>query len=150
MAGRWLHIGGQWLVILALLGGWELVARSGIVSSYLLPSFSAVMARIWSDTLTGDLPLYLALTLYRSLLSFFIAAVAGVFLASLMHGSRSVRWFFDPIISVGFPMPKIAFLPIVVLWLGFHDLSKITMATIDAFFPVATATLMGLEGVNRH
>jgi ABC-type nitrate/sulfonate/bicarbonate transport system permease component len=47
-------------------------------------------------------------------------------------------------------MPKIAFLPIVVLWLGFHDLSKVTMATIDAFFPVAIATLMGLEGVDRH
>jgi hypothetical protein len=37
------------------------------------------------------------------------------------------NWFFDPIISVGFPMPKIAFLPVVILWLGVYDISKITM-----------------------
>jgi ABC-type nitrate/sulfonate/bicarbonate transport system permease component len=54
------------------------------------------------------------------------------------------------VISVAFPMPKIAFLPIVVLWLGFHDLSKVTMATIDAFFPVVTASLMGIQGVDRY
>lgn len=147
---RWLDSGGQWLVVLALLGAWELVARSGVVSAYLLPSFSAVIARIWDDIQSGDLPLYLAMTVYRALLSFAIAAAAGVLVASLMQGNRAFHWFFDPVISVGFPMPKIAFLPIVVLWLGFHDLSKVTMATVDAFFPVAIATLTGLEGVDRN
>jgi ABC-type nitrate/sulfonate/bicarbonate transport system permease component len=145
-----LHSAGQWLVIVAFLLGWELVARTGAVSSYLLPPFSVVVERIWSDLVSGDLVLYLALTVYRSLLSFAIAAFAGIVLALAMTGSRAVRWFFDPVISVAFPMPKIAFLPIVVLWLGFHDLSKVTMATIDAFFPVVTATLMGIQGVDRY
>jgi len=39
-------------------------------------------------------------------------------------------------VSVGFPMPKIAFLPVVILWLGVYDVSKITMIVIDAIFPV--------------
>ena len=59
---------------------------------------------------------------------------------------RSRRWFFDPIISVGFPMPKIAFLPIFMLWLGVYDVSKITMIVFDAIFPVVTATIVGIRG----
>ena len=47
-------------------------------------------------------------------------------------------------------MPKIAFLPIVVLWLGFYDVSKIAMVVFDAIFPVVTATLVGIQGVERE
>jgi len=60
------------------------------------------------------------------------------------------RWFFDPIISVGFPMPKIAFLPVVMLWLGVFDVSKITMIVFDAIFPVVAATLIAIQGVERE
>jgi hypothetical protein len=92
-AGRLFDTGGRLLVILALLGGWELVAPSGVVSSYLLPAFSDVMARIWEDARSGDLQSYLALTVYRGLLSFAIAAAAGVLIASLMHGNRAFHGF---------------------------------------------------------
>ena len=61
-----------------------------------------------------------------------------------------MRWFFDPIISVGFPMPKIAFLPIVILWLGFFDLTKIAMVVFDAIFPVVTATYAAVLAVERE
>jgi ABC-type nitrate/sulfonate/bicarbonate transport system permease component len=67
-----------------------------------------------------------------------------------MWRNAPTRWFFDPIISVGFPMPKIAFLPIVILWLGFFDTPKIAMVVLDAIFPVVTATLAGLAGVERE
>jgi ABC-type nitrate/sulfonate/bicarbonate transport system permease component len=63
---------------------------------------------------------------------------------------KLAHWFFDPIISVGFPMPKIAFLPVVILWLGVYDLSKITMISVEAIFPVVTATVVGIRGVERE
>ena len=63
-----------------------------------------------------------------------------------MSRNAAVRWLFDPIISVGFPMPKIAFLPVIILWLGVYDLSKITMVVLDAIFPVVTATIAGIRG----
>ncbi len=47
-------------------------------------------------------------------------------------------------------MPKIAFLPIVVLWLGFHDASKIAMVIFDAIFPVLTATIAGAQAVQKE
>jgi len=123
-----------WISLISLALAWEAVARSGAVTPFMLPRLSVVLVRIWNDALSGDLPQSLALTLYRSLTGF----------------AHVVHWFFDPIVSVGFPMPKIAFLPIVVLWFGFFDISKILMVVLDAIFPIVTATVVGTLGVERE
>jgi len=139
------------LIPIALVGlAWEAFAQRGVVTPFMLPPLSAVSLRIWSDASTGDLALNAGLTLYRALAGFLIAAGAGVALGCAMSRSALMRWFFDPIISVGFPMPKIAFLPIVILWLGFFDVTKIAMVVLDAIFPVVTATMAGLQGVERE
>jgi ABC-type nitrate/sulfonate/bicarbonate transport system permease component len=141
---------GGWAAIIVLLLAWEGVARSGAVTAYMLPRLSDVVARIAHDAVDGNLAEIVALTLYRALVGFAIAAVGGIALGLAMSRSVGVRWFFDPLISVGFPMPKIAFLPIIVLWLGVYDVSKISMVVFDAIFPVVTATLAGLAGVERE
>ncbi len=136
------------IVILAL--AWEAFARSGAVTPFMLPPLTAVLERMWNDAVSGDLAINTGLTLYRALTGFIIAAIGGVLLGFAMARSALARWFFDPIISVGFPMPKIAFLPIVILWLGFFDVTKIAMVVLDAIFPVVTATLAGLQSVERE
>jgi ABC-type nitrate/sulfonate/bicarbonate transport system permease component len=109
-----------------------------------------VLTRIWTDAVAGELALNAALTLYRALTGFAIAAMSGVVLGVAMSRNVAVRWLFDPVVSVGFPMPKIAFLPIMMLWLGVYDLCKIAMIVLDAIFPVVTATIAGIAGVDRH
>ena len=136
--------------ILLLLVAWEMFARSGKVTMFMLPPFSAVAERIYADALTGELWRNLGVTMLRALTGFVIAAIGGVVLGAMMARNRLIRWFFGPIISVGFPMPKIAFLPIIILWLGVYDVSKITVVVVDAIFPVVTATLAGLAGVERE
>jgi ABC-type nitrate/sulfonate/bicarbonate transport system permease component len=136
--------------ILVLLIAWEAFARSGRVTAFMLPPFSAVARRIYADAIGGELWRNLGVTMFRALTGFAIAAVGGVALGAMMARNRFVRWFFDPIISVGFPMPKIAFLPIIILWLGLYDVSKISVVVFDAIFPVVTATLAGLAGVERE
>jgi ABC-type nitrate/sulfonate/bicarbonate transport system permease component len=140
----------SWVVILVLLLAWELVARSGLVTAFMLPPLSDVIARIVHDATGGNLAENVALTLYRALTGFAIAAAGGIALGLAMNRNGGVRWFFDPLISVGFPMPKIAFLPIVILWLGLFDVTKVTMVALDAVFPVVTATLAGIAGVERE
>jgi ABC-type nitrate/sulfonate/bicarbonate transport system permease component len=137
-------------VILAVLVAWEVAARSGIVTPFMLPRLTAVLERIWADAVSGELAVNVGLTLYRALVGFLIAAVGGIVLGMAMSRSAAAHWFFDPLISVGFPMPKIAFLPVVILWLGFYDLSKISMVVFDAIFPVVTATVAGIKGVERE
>jgi ABC-type nitrate/sulfonate/bicarbonate transport system permease component len=133
-----------------VLVAWEVLARSGTFTPFQLPALSAVLVRIWHDASTGDLFLNTALTLYRALVSFAICAVGGVAIGMAMSRNKIANWFFDPIISVGFPMPKIAFLPVVILWLGVYDVSKITIIVIDAIFPVIAATVIAIQGVERE
>jgi ABC-type nitrate/sulfonate/bicarbonate transport system permease component len=136
--------------ILVLALAWEALAASGAVTPFQLPRLSAVLARVWTDAVEGELLLNTALTLYRALTGFAIAAVTGVILGMAMSRNVAVRWLLDPIVSIGFPMPKIAFLPVMMLWLGVYDLSKIAMVVLDAVFPVVTATIAGIAGVDRH
>lgn len=136
--------------VVALVLVWQAISDSGVVTVFQLPSFTRVVARIWDDAVAGDLWLNIAVTLYRALIGFAIAGVGGIALGMAMSRFRLVHWFFDPLISIGFPMPKIAFLPVIILWLGVYDTSKITMIVFDAVFPVIAATIIGIQGVERE
>src|SRR6266545_6609417 len=127
--------------LLVLVLAWEVAARSGIVTPFLLPPLSAVLARVGEDAASGELAINLGMTLYRALAGFAIAGVAGVLIGILMTRRPWVRWFFDPIVSVGFPMPKIAFLPVFMLWFGLYDVSKISMIVFNTIFPIIGATV---------
>jgi ABC-type nitrate/sulfonate/bicarbonate transport system permease component len=144
----WTGVG--WLIVVALAVGWEVLARSGAVTAFMLPPLSVVAETILAHAESGELFINLGLTLYRALTGFAIATLLGIVLGIAIARVGVVRWFFDPIISVGFPMPKIAFLPIVVLWFGFHDVSKIAMVVFDATFPVLTATIAATRAVERE
>jgi ABC-type nitrate/sulfonate/bicarbonate transport system permease component len=145
-----LRFGVRVASVLALLVLWQLISDSGIVTVFQLPSFTRVLSRIWDDAVAGDLWVNTAVTLYRALAGFAIASVGGIVIGMAMSRIKLVHWFFDPIISIGFPMPKIAFLPVIILWLGVYDTSKITMIVFDAIFPVIAATMIAVEGVERE
>ncbi|MGE5147335.1 MAG: ABC transporter permease [Candidatus Eiseniibacteriota bacterium] len=136
--------------LVVVLVAWEVAARAGIVSSFLLPPLSVVLDRVWEDAMSGDLALNLGQTLYRGVVGFLIAGAGGVALGIMMARRWWVRWFFDPIVSVGFPMPKIAFLPVFMLWLGLYDFSKISMVVFNAVFPVIAATMAAAQSVDRE
>ncbi len=146
----WFWAAVPWITVAVLLAAWEGFARSGAVTPFMLPALSTVLERIADDAASGDLVRGLGLTLYRSLAGFLIATVAGIGCGMLFVRNRFARWWFDPIISVGFPMPKIAFLPVITLWLGFYDTAKITMVVCDAAFPVVTATIAGMLAVQKE
>ena len=136
-------------LMLALVVAWELAARLHVTTDFLLPSFSVVMRRLADDTMTGQLPMALAYTLYRALLGFALAAVLGVIVGILIARVPLARWFFDPLVSVGLPVPKIAFLPVFVLWYGVFDEPKILMVAFSAIFPVIVEAAAATEGVDR-
>ena len=139
----------QALVVGAFLATWELSARMKLINPFLLPALSDVVLRIGRDMASGVVIVDLALTLYRALSGFAIATAIGIPLGILMARAGPFRWFFDPLISAGFPMPKIAFLPIFVLWFGLFDASKIIMVAFSSVFPVVAAAFAGTQGVSK-
>lgn len=136
--------------LIALVAIWEICARLQFVSPYLLPSFTSVLGRIWSEIGDGALLVNLVDTLRRALLGFAIAVVAGVAIGLLLARSRTAEWLVGPLVSLGFPLPKITFLPVFILWFGVYDTSKVIMVVCDAIFPVITATIAGAQGVERQ
>ncbi len=150
LRGRaWGDITVQALVLAGFLALWEAVTRLGYAHPFLLPPLSDVLARIGQDIASGTVFIDLGTTLYRALTGFTIAAVIGVPLGVLMARVAGVRWFFDPLISVGFPMPKISFLPIFILWFDIFDTSKIIMVAFSCLFPIVSASYAGTLGVDK-
>jgi ABC-type nitrate/sulfonate/bicarbonate transport system permease component len=135
--------------LLAVLLLWYLATAAGLVSGFLLPSPGDVLARIVADTMSGDLPASLLITLRTAGIGFAAAAVGGTVLGIAMARIRLVHWFFDPLVSLGFPMPKIAFLPVFLLWLGPNASSQITIVAVSAIFPVIVAAYSGAQGVEK-
>ena len=90
-----------------------------------------------------------ALTIYRAITGFLIAAGLGIVLGTLAARNAFCRWLIDPLVSVGFPAPKISLLPIFILWFGLGDTSKLVMIVITCIFPVISATYLGASSIDR-
>ncbi len=144
----------QWLLryasVIAALAAWEFSVRVGGVDPFLLPSLSSVLARGWEEVISGEVPYHALLTIYRALFGFLIATVLGIIIGTLTARNRFCRWFFEPLVSVGFPMPKIAFMAIFILWFGIGDTSKIVMIVVTCIFPVVSATYIGTSNVDHY
>ncbi len=141
---------GPYFSVGVILITWELIAQFELVIPFLLPALSVVLMRVFADTISGQLPFDIAITLYRTLVAFALAGVTGVTLGILIARISLIRWFFDPLVSIGLPMPKIALLPIFMLWFGLFDLSKILMVAFSASFQIVVATWSATLGVEKE
>ncbi len=135
--------------VLVLLAIWAAATSLHMIKPFLLPSPFAVAGRLWTEVTDGTFELNASLTLMRALVGFGLACLIGLPVGMLIARDRRVRWFCEPLISVGFPMPKIAFLPVFMLWFGVYDLSKIIMVSFAAIFTVIVAAEAGTRGVDR-
>lgn len=134
----------------ALIVAWEVAAELQVVTPFLLPAPITVLRWIGNDLWSGQFFINTAWTLYRALMGFLLAAVSGIGIGILMVHLRWVRWFFDPIVSIGLPIPKIALLPVFMLWFGLYDASKILMVAFSAVFQVIASTWQGTQAVEKE
>jgi ABC-type nitrate/sulfonate/bicarbonate transport system permease component len=138
------------LPIAALVLLWEAVSRLGLASPVLLPPFTEVMQRLSELTATGELPTALWVTTYRAFTGLLIATAVGMSVGLAMARNSWARWFFNPIVAIGFPLPTITLLPAFTLWFGPGDLSKIWLVALTCFFPVAVSTFEGARNMNKQ
>lgn len=136
--------------IVALLAVWEAIATLGLVPPQSLPHTYVVAEAGWRLLESGVLVEAAAVTVARALAAFLLAIALGVAVGLGMARSRPLEWFFDPIVSVGFPVPKVTLVPVYVLWFGFGTLPTVLLAVTSATFPVAIATHRGAKGVDRE
>jgi ABC-type nitrate/sulfonate/bicarbonate transport system permease component len=135
--------------VLTLVVLWEAAARAGLASPLFLPAFTKVMAEWWTVCADGSLPGDLVTSLFRAAAGLFVATIVGVPLGIAMARNRLIHWMFDPVIALAFPSPKIAFLPIFILWFGIYSISKILLVAFACVFPILIGTFAAASAVNR-
>jgi ABC-type nitrate/sulfonate/bicarbonate transport system permease component len=136
--------------VLLLLAAWEAVTRAGMVQLFLLPPLSRVLARFYADTIDGTIPYHIVETSITALSGFFLAAIVGVIIGAAMAVSRPVRYICEPLVSLAFPIPKISFLPIFILWFGFDVLPKMLMVAFNCMIPITSATYLGAKSIDKY
>ncbi len=134
------------VLVLALLGAWELYVDLGGVSSLVLPAPHAVAAALYTDR--GVLFSNFLVTAEEVLLGILVAVAAALPLATAMHFSKTVRSAVYPLLlaSQTIPIPMLA--PLLVLWLGFGIGPKLVVVGLVSFFSIVITTLAGLAAVD--
>jgi NitT/TauT family transport system permease protein len=133
------------LALAGLVAAWEGFARLGWVPVLFLPSPVGVLREAADMVMSGELALHLAASLQRLLLGFGLGAALGV-AAGIVVGFFSVAEAVGtPLIAATFPIPKIALLPLLILWLGLGEPSKVAVIALGVFFPMAINTFTGVR-----
>ena len=147
----WQKIYPNWVSIvsiLCLLAIWELICQSGVVSSLFLPAPTAIISALLQMIADGEIGVSLAASLYRILAGFFIGSLIGLAVGLVTGTSALMDKIGTPIVNAIYPIPKIALLPLFILWLGIGELSKVTIIALGVFFPVAMNTYSGVKNVD--
>lgn len=138
------------LSVVLLLAAWEIAARAHLAPPILLPAFSTVAVQLGASLADGSLLADLALSLYRAFAGLALATATGVLAGMLMARSRFAHWLLDPLVALAFPSPKIAFIPVFILWFGIDNLSKVLLVAFACVFPLIIGAYSAARAVNRH
>jgi len=134
---------------LLLVAAWWIYIDLGKVSPFILPTPASVWhawlgllasERAWIDT---------AMTVYATLLGFVWAVGVGVMLGVLIARIRWLEQTLNPFIVASQVLPKVALVPLFVVWFGFGVTSKVLIAATLAFFPILTNTVLGVKSIDR-
>ncbi len=140
----WLSLVSFCLILLI----WELVSRRQWVTPLFLPAPSAVLAEGWTMVKTGLIFKHVLASLSRILWGFFIACSLGIGVGILIGFFSIPEALGNPIIAATFPIPKIAILPLLILWLGIGEVSKVAVIVLGVFFPVVINVYNGVKNVD--
>lgn len=134
--------------ISVLLVVWEGICRSGMVSTLFLPAPTQIITSLFTMIADGEVGKSLAASLFRILVGFALGSALGLVVGLVTGTSALIDRIANPIVNALYPIPKIALLPLFILWLGIGELSKVTIIAMGVFFPVAMNTYTGVKNVD--
>ena len=137
------------LLALALIGVWEVLARTHLISGTFLPAPSVILRTLADGVLSGEMLRALRVTLLRVLGGLVLGGSAGLVLGLAMGSSRSIRLVADPVIAALHPVPKLALLPLFMMFFGLGESSKIIVVAAAAFFPMLLSAMAGVRQINQ-
>jgi NitT/TauT family transport system permease protein len=140
---------GSVVLLLLFLGSWELYVRAFKVSKLIAPPPSLVLGAWLGSLGQGATWYHTWITCLETILGFVFASVAGVGLGALLAKMPRLEQMLNPFIIATQVVPKVALVPLFVVWFGFGLTSKVVIASVLAFFPILLNTVLGVKSVDR-
>ncbi len=143
---RVVRVVGGLVVPLLLLALWQTVSVTGLVPPYRLPPPATVVTAAAQMAQSGELWMNIAISVQRVLLGFAFGSIVGLGAAALVGLTRAGDVLLSPSLAALRAIPSLALVPLLLLWMGIGEDSKVTLIAIGAFFPVFTT----VSGALRH
>src|SRR5262245_23776916 len=140
----------SWLFFAGALVAWQAASDARLVDPLFLPSPLQIAHALRELAGSGELARHFGASLMRIGAGWLIGAAAGMVLGGLIGLFWTWRSAGLPFISALFPIPKIALLPLLILWLGIGETSKIATIALGVFFPTVIAVYSGVDQVPRN
>ena len=128
---------------------WEITAHLDVFPRRLFPPLEEIGAAFVRLTASGILPHHVLDTLMRLTAGFALAAVAGVAIGFAMGRSRRAEDIFLPLVSIGAPIPGIAYAPLFLLWFGLGNKTTVLLVGFVSAFPIIFNTWTGVKAVKE-
>jgi ABC-type nitrate/sulfonate/bicarbonate transport system permease component len=145
-AGRY----SGWIALALAIGLWQLAGSAALVNPLFLPAPSAIAIAIYKLALSGALWHHLSVSVMRIGAGWILGTVAGVIVGFSIGLSSLARGVGITFISALFPIPKIALLPLLILWLGIGEEPKIATIALGVFLSTAISVYSGVDNVPRN
>ncbi|MDR3097646.1 MAG: aliphatic sulfonate ABC transporter permease SsuC [Paraburkholderia sp.] len=139
-----------WLVPLAILAAWELAARSGALSTRVLPEPLAVVKAAWALIESGEMLRDVRVSTWRAISGFAIGGGIGLVLGLATGLFKPVETALDSTIQMIRNIPALAMIPLVILWFGIEEEAKVFLVALGVFFPVYVNTFHGIRSVDAN
>jgi ABC-type nitrate/sulfonate/bicarbonate transport system permease component len=140
--------GAATLVALVLL--WQAGASAGLIPTLFLPAPFAIARALWFLAISGEMWQQVSVSLYRIAVGWTLGTVAGIALGLAVGLTTLARSPGMAVVSALFPIPKIALVPLFIIWFGIGEGSKVATLAFGVFFPTVISTAAGVDGVPRN
>ncbi|MGH6891993.1 MAG: ABC transporter permease [Dongiaceae bacterium] len=140
----------SWASFGAVLLAWQAGSSAALINPLFLPSPLEIAGSLQELLVSGELARHFAASLFRIGLGWLIGAAFGIAMGVVIGLSGFGRSAGLPMISAIFPIPKIALLPLLILWFGIGETSKVATIALGVFFPMAISTYAGVDNLQRN
>jgi NitT/TauT family transport system permease protein len=146
---RWHAFAATALPFVVVGALWEIAAHLEIFPARLFPSLETIASAFVRLTVSGLLPRHAADTVLRLVSGFALAAIVGVIIGVAMGRWRLAEDLALPLVSMGAPIPGIAYAPLFLLWFGLGNVSTILLVGFVSVFPIIFNTWTGVKAVKE-
>jgi ABC-type nitrate/sulfonate/bicarbonate transport system permease component len=140
-------LGGASIVL--IIGLWEAAWQAKMISPLFFSGPSAVARQMVYAWTRGNLKADLLYSGTNFILGFAAAAVAGVVVGILVGWYKTLRLLTNPILTALYATPRVAMIPLILIWFGIGVWSKVFIVFISAFFPILVNTIGGMRAIDR-